>query len=101
MVFSIVWVEGTSTILPSTYPCPQYPPFKNNFQDGQGTETQLNGAKYIGKWKDGGRWYGIQTFPNGAKYVGEFKENEPWNVKEYDKNGNNTGKFVNGKIIKK
>ena len=42
---------------------------------------------------------GIETFPNGEKYVGEFKENEPWNVKEYDKNGNNTGKFVNGKMI--
>ena len=68
--------------------------------NGKGIETFPNGEKYVGKYKDGEyHGQGTKTFLNGEKYVGEFKENEPWNVKEYDKNGNNTGKFVNGKII--
>jgi hypothetical protein len=30
---------------------------------------------------------------DGTKWVGEFRENKRWNIREYDNNGNNTGKF--------
>ena len=74
--------------------------FKDWDMNGQGTYTWSDGRKYVGEFKDGERnGQGTSTNPNGTKYEGEFKENEPWNVKEYDKNGNNTGKFVNGKMI--
>jgi len=75
--------------------------FKDGSLNGQGTYTNPDGTKYVGEYKDGVmNGQGTFTYLNGEKYVGEFKENEPWNVKEYDKNGNNTGKFVNGKYTK-
>ena len=40
---------------------------------------------------------GTHTFPDGVKLVGEFREDAPWNITEYDKNGNITKKrWVNG-----
>jgi hypothetical protein len=33
---------------------------------------------------------------DGTKWVGEFRENKRWNIREYDNNGNITGKYVNG-----
>jgi len=52
--------------------------FKDGKYDGQGTYTWSDGRKYVGEWKDGKRWNGIM----------------------YDKNGNITGKYVNGIYIK-
>jgi len=34
------------------------------------------------------------------KGVGEFRKDKPWNVTEYDKNGNISGKYVKGEWIK-
>ena len=54
-----------------------------------------------GEWKDGfvdGQ--GTYTFSSGTKGVGEFRKDKPWNVTEYDKNGNISGKYVNGEWIK-
>ena len=39
---------------------------------------------------------GFLTFPNGSKYVGEWKDHEKWNGTQYDKDGNISGKYVNG-----
>jgi hypothetical protein len=36
------------------------------------------------------------TLPDGRKGIGEWKNSKPWNITEYDKNGNITGRFVNG-----
>ena len=33
------------------------------------------------------------TFHTGGKYVGEWKDGEPWNGMESDKDGNITGKY--------
>ena len=40
------------------------------------------------------------SFPNGSKFEGEFRDGKWWNGAEYDKNGNITGKWVNGEIHK-
>ena len=49
-----------------------------------------------------GKWHGhgTYTFSNGGKVVGEFRGGKDWNTKEYDKDGNIIGKWVNGKGIK-
>ena len=75
---------------------------REEYGNGFGKYKYIDGDSYEGEWKDGKfHGKGTKTFLNGEKYVGEFKGNEPWNVKEYDKNGKLTKKFVNGKIIKK
>ena len=64
---------------------------------GQGTMTWSNGDKYEGEWKDGifhGK--GTLTWSSGEKYEGEWKDDKEWNITEYDKKGNITGKWVNG-----
>ena len=71
--------------------------FNNDKPNGQGTYTWSDGRKYEGEFKDGIK-HGQGTFTSvmGNKYVGEWKENKSWIGKEYDKNGNIIGKFVNG-----
>ena len=41
---------------------------------------------------------GTFTTPNGKMYEGEWKDGKPWNG-TFFKNGNITGKYVNGKKI--
>ena len=51
-----------------------------------------------GSYKDGKKdGQGTYSFPNGKKAVGVFRNNRPWNIIEYNKNGNIIGKFINGK----
>ena len=47
---------------------------ENGKPNGQGTYTNYNGEKYVGEWKDG----------------------EKWNGTLYDKDGNETSKYLNG-----
>ena len=55
--------------------------------------------KYAGDWKDGEKHgQGTYYFSWGGKLVGEFKENKPWNVTEYDKDGNILERWVNGEM---
>jgi hypothetical protein len=65
-------------------------------QNGHGTVTSPDG-KYVGEWK-GNDFHGQGTMisTDGTKWVGEFRENKRWNIREYDNNGNITGKYVNG-----
>ncbi len=49
--------------------------FKNNMKHGQGTLTNAKGDKYVGEYKDDmNHGQGTYTFANGGKYVGEFKD---------------------------
>ena len=60
-----------------------------------------DGRKYVGEYKYGRMdGQGTYTYPDGSKEVGEWKSGKHWNVKGYDKNGNITEKYVNGKWIK-
>ncbi len=66
-------------------------------QNGYGSVTSPHG-EYVGEWK-GNDFHGQGTMisTDGTKWVGEFRENKRWNIREYDNNGNITGKYVNGK----
>ena len=70
--------------------------FKDD-KPNKGTFTWSDGDKYVGKFKDG-EFHGQGTFSSkdGEKFVGEWKDDKEWNITEYDKNGNITGKWVNG-----
>jgi hypothetical protein len=69
--------------------------------NGYGKFTESNGGKYEGELKMGfpnGQGTGIS--PDGVKEVGEYKMGKFVNGTKYDKNGNITDKYVNGKMIK-
>ena len=71
--------------------------WKDGKRDGQGTLTYPSGRNYDGVWKNGKEHgQGTYSFPNGSKFEGEFRDGKWWNGAEYDKNGNITGKWVNG-----
>ena len=69
--------------------------------NGLGILIFPDGRKYVGEFKYG-NWngQGTYTYPDGSKEVGEWNGGIHWNVKVYDKNGNITEKYVNGKWIK-
>ena len=74
---------------------------ENSRYHGQGTLTFRDGDKYVGRFYHGEKHgQGTYTNPDGIKYVGEFKHGRDWNTTEYNKNGNVTGKYVNGIYIK-
>ena len=63
--------------------------FKDGLRHGEGTYTFANGAKYVGEWKDGVyHGQGTLSYVDGEKYVGEFKEDMF--------NGKGTYTFANG-----
>ena len=66
--------------------------------NGFGIYENSKGNRYEGEWR-GGRWHGqgIYSYPDERKVVGEFRGGKDWNTKEYDKDGNIIGKWVNGK----
>ena len=73
----------------------------NGVPNGQGTMTCCDGIKYIGGYKDGEKnGQGTHTYPDGSKFEGDYKDDWEWNGTQFDKNGNITGKYVNGKWIK-
>ena len=61
----------------------------------------LMGKSMLGNGRmDDGDGQGTQTWLDGRKYVGEYKDGKTWNGTGYDKNGNIQVKFVNGEYIK-
>ena len=75
--------------------------WKDGELTGHGTYTTPDGGKYVGEWENSvfhGK--GTHTLPDGSKLVGEFRDDEPWEVNEYDKNGNIIEKIVHLKQIK-
>ena len=75
--------------------------WKDGEINGQGSMIFENGGKFQGEWKDGkSNGQGTLTLSIGSKYVGEWKDDKEWNGTDYDKNGNITGKWVNGNPTK-
>ena len=73
----------------------------NGKPNGFGVLTFPDGSYYVGEFKDGEEnGQGTYIHPIGDKYVGEWKGGRLWNGREYDKDGNIIGKFVNGEVIK-
>ena len=73
---------------------------ENGEPNGQGTLNSPYG-KYVGEFKNGKEnGQGTYNYSNGRNYVGEFKDRKPWNGSGYNKDGNITGKYVNGEWIK-
>jgi len=73
--------------------------WKDGKRNGQGTSTFFGWGKYVGEWKNGYRHgQGTYTISLG-EFEGEWKGGRLWNGREYDKDGNIEGKFVNGKWI--
>ena len=71
--------------------------WKDDKRNGQGTFTYPDGRKYVGEFKSGERnGQGTETYPDGSKYIGEWRNGDMWNGTSYYKNGNITGKYVNG-----
>ena len=58
-----------------------------------------NGTNYMGEWKDGKKHGQVTYYVSwGGELVGEFKEDKPWNVTEFDKDGNIIEMWVNGEM---
>ena len=75
--------------------------WKDGRWNGQGTFTTSNGSKYEGELKNGEKnGQGTHTYPDGSMFEGDYKDDWEWNGTQFDKNGNITGKYVNGKWIK-
>jgi hypothetical protein len=71
--------------------------WENGEMEGQGIFTLPDGMKYMGEFKNGkNHGQGTFIFPDGRKWAGEFRGNKPWNITEYDKDGNIIGKYING-----
>jgi hypothetical protein len=74
---------------------------ENGVPNGLGILYDLDGSKYVGSWKNGKKnRQGTFTYPNGEKYEGEWKDGGLWNGTGYDKNGNITYKYDDGRIDK-
>jgi len=74
--------------------------WKDGKRNGQGTSTFF-GMKYVGKWKNGYRHgQGTYTLSSLGEFEGEWKGGRLWNGREYDKEGNILGKWVNGLVEK-
>ena len=98
---------------------------ENGKPHGNGTWTQMNGATYVGQFVNGLRegfgtftWSsqgpesgsvyegeyknnrrngkGKRTYGDGSILEGDWKDNELWNGTKYNKEGNISGKYVNG-----
>ena len=60
-------------------------------------EGESEEGKYVGEFKDGKQHgKGNLTSRFEKEYIGECKEGTPWNITEYDKNGNILTKTING-----
>ena len=71
--------------------------YRDGERTGQGTFYYTDGSKYAGEFKDGKEpGQGTYISHDGRKYEGEWKDGREWNGTGYDKNGNITGKYVNG-----
>ena len=66
-------------------------------EDGQCNWIYTNEAVYVEKWKAGTKnGQGTYTFVDGRKYVGEWKDGNRWLGIEYDKDGNITATYLDG-----
>jgi len=69
--------------------------------EGEESEDNKDITKYEGEIKNGlPNGQGTSTHSNGSKFIGSWKNGKEWDLKGYNRNGNITGKYVNGKYIK-
>ena len=68
--------------------------------DGEGTYTWYNVEKYVGEFSKG-FFHGRGTFNylSGITAEGVFRKNKEWDTLHTEKNGEVTGKFVNGRYF--
>ena len=106
-------MEKLSAILLSTLLLAPSPAFAVPFGRTGGTFEQCDRNRYTERYIPGyynkyGQYVGgyvneslngqgKYTFPDGSILIGEFRDGEFWNGNEYNKDGNLTGKYVNGK----
>ena len=80
--------------------------FVNGLREGVGTFTWSSqgpesGSVYEGEYKNNRRnGKGKRTYRDGSILEGDWKDNELWNGTKYDKEGNISGKYVNGECKK-
>jgi len=73
---------------------------KNGKPNGTGVLSSTFG-KYSGELKNGMKHgQGTYTYKSGRKRVGEFRKGKPWNVNNYDKNGEIEAAWVKGIKLK-
>ena len=73
---------------------------KNGKPNGTGVLSSTLG-KYSGELKNGMKHgQGTYTYKSGRKRVGEFRKGKPWNVNNYDKNGEIEAAWVKGIKLK-
>jgi len=73
---------------------------KNGKPNGTGVLSSTFG-KYSGEVKNGMKHgQGTYTYKSGRKRVGEFRKGKPWNVNNYDKNGEIEAAWVKGIKLK-
>ncbi len=74
---------------------------REEYGEGFGKYTYLDGEKYVGEWKNG-KYHGQGTYTSkdGEKFVGEWKDDKEWNGNEYNKDGKIISKYVNGNYRK-
>ena len=66
-------------------------------EDGQCNWFYVDEAVYVEERKAGTKnGQGTYTWSDGRKYVGEWKDGNPWLGIEYDKDGNLTAIYVEG-----
>ena len=66
-------------------------------EDGQCNWIYTNEAVYVEKWKAGTKnGQGTYTFTDGKQFVGEWRDGNRWLGIEYDKDGNETAIYLEG-----
>ena len=66
-------------------------------EDGQCNWIYTNEAGYVEKWKAGTKnGQGTYTFADGKQFVGEWRDGNRWLGIEYDKDGNETAIYLEG-----
>ena len=76
--------------------------YVNGLREGDGTFTwsskgPASGSVYEGEYKNNRRnGKGKRTYGDGSILEGDWKDNELWNGTKYNKEGNISGKYVNG-----
>ena len=74
---------------------------KNGKPNGTGIMLSPFG-RYEGEVKNGLlHGQGTYSFKSGRKRVGEFRKGKPWNLKNYDENGEIESEWIEGKKLKK